>query len=87
MSALSREATRIGSAYETLRNLLRELALQQFTKIEQLSQTLSDLERDVGNETIRLDGEISVRDVESLSIAAEFSKEDLESVRRDRLMV
>lgn len=82
LDALSREATRIGAAYDTLRNLIRDLALHQVEAIDQLSSTLHDLERaDETNQSMRIDGgEISVRDVETLSVAAEFSKEDLQDI-------
>jgi hypothetical protein len=85
LAALEREASRIGAAYATVRNLLRELALQQVHAIDQLSHTLADLEHDREQDrdgSVRIDGDISIKDVQSMGIAAEFSKDDLESETR-----
>jgi hypothetical protein len=78
LATSEREAARIGGAYDTLRNLVREVALQQVHAIDKLSRTLADLDRDSG--AGGADGELSLRDVHSLGIAADFSKDDLEDI-------
>ena len=91
LAALEREASRVGATYTALRNVFRDLALQQVHAIDKLSSTLADLDRDQSlsghganrtgaDHSLTLDGELSMRDVQSLGIAAEFSKDDLEDI-------
>jgi SMC interacting uncharacterized protein involved in chromosome segregation len=100
LASLEREAARVGKAYDTLRGMVREVALQQVHAIEKLSDTLADLDRDAaaaaeeaaaaaqaassrsrqqrGSAGNSID--LSLQDVHTLGIAAEFSRDDLESV-------
>lgn len=74
----------MGATYTALRNVFRDLALQQVHAIDKLVSTLADLDRDANatgdDHSLTLDGELSMRDVQSLGIAAEFSKDDLEDI-------
>lgn len=90
LASLEREAARIGAAFESLRSLVRDLAQAQVDAIERLASTLADLERArtrtgaaAGDESsMRLEADLSLADVQGLSLAADFSKEDLEYVTK-----
>jgi len=83
LAVLERETRRVGACYDSLRSLLHDFASNQVRAIEELSSTLADLERDMeasNNDRVQVTSEISVADVQSLSIAAEFSQQDLDDI-------
>jgi chromosome segregation ATPase len=86
LEVLEREAARIGAAYDTVRDLIREIGMQQVHAIEKLSETLADLDSAASasasahKEQEAEEEDLSLQDVHSLGIAAEFSKDDLEDI-------